>query len=86
MTELQTCPKCGGRLKFGRVKQYTTFTEKRRDCTKCPYGDKVHVRIEVREELLAVLEIARRAKPVKRQVRVRTLSSPQTKNTRNNRK
>jgi hypothetical protein len=69
-----TCPKCGGKLRIGRVKQHATFTERRRDCCKCDYGDKVHVRVV--EEVLAVIEVAKRAK---REVRKRTFCSVKAK-------
>ena len=72
------CPKCGGRMRLSRVKHYGTFDEKRRDC-KCGRADKIHVRIH--EEVLAVIEVVKRAK---REVRARTLSSTQTKKRRDN--
>ncbi len=78
MTALQTCPKCGGKMKFGRVKQHGAFTEKRRDCA-CGHGDKVHVRIT--EEILAIIVVAKRAKQV---VRTRTQKPTQTKKARQN--
>ena len=67
-------------MKCGHCKTWPTFTERYRDCVnpKCKHSDKIHVRIEVREELLAVIEIAKRAKP-KKQFRTRKLTRPQTK-------
>ena len=81
MSNLQACPKCGKQMKIGRVRTHSTFTERRRDCRECGHGDKIHVRIEVREELLAIIDVAKRAKRV---VRQRTLKATQTKTTRNN--
>jgi len=72
------CAKCGGRVKFSRVRHYDTFDEKRRDCA-CGWSDKIHVRI--REEVLAVIAVAKRTKRV---VRLRTLQPPQKKTIRNN--
>lgn len=80
----EQCPKCGGRLKIGRVRHHNTFTEKRRDCCDCPYGDKVHVRIV--EEILAIIDVSRRAKQPKRKVRVRTFEPTQAKKPRQNTK
>ena len=37
------------------------FIERRRDC-KCGHADKVFVRIEVREEVLKIIEVAKRHK------------------------
>lgn len=78
MSDLHQCPRCGGRMRFSRIRRHATFEEKRRDCS-CGHADKVHVRIV--EELLSVIEVVKRSK---REVRTRTLSSPKVKTTRDN--
>ena len=73
MSTTSTCPNCGQRLKSGRVKTHASFVERRRTCG-CGHADKIHVRIH--EEILKVIEVVRRAKPV---VRKRTLLRPTKK-------
>jgi hypothetical protein len=70
-------------MKFGHVKKRATFTERRRDCTKCGHGDKVHVRVVVREEILAIIDIERRAKR-KKVFRTRNLKPTPRQSARDN--
>lgn len=79
MSTATTCPACGSRMKLGRIVDHGSFVSKRRDCTNasCGHADKVHVR--VKEEILAVIAVAKR-----RLVRKRTLQPPQTKTSRKN--
>ena len=79
MTILQTCPKCGGRLKLSRVVELENRIQKRRDCS-CGYADVVHVR----QEITAIIEVAKRAKKLSPKVRRRTSHRPLTKKPRHN--
>jgi len=56
VTELQTCPKCGGRVKFSRIHPVGSSTSKRRDCPKCGHADTVLV-----QEIYHIIEAATRA-------------------------
>jgi transcriptional regulator NrdR family protein len=64
VTDSHTCPNCDGRMRFSRVRTHETFTERRRECCKCGHRDKVHVRI--REEVVAIIDVAKRSKKLVR--------------------
>jgi hypothetical protein len=76
MSDLQTCPKCGGRMKFSRVKQRGNFIDKRRDCA-CGHVD----RVLIRQEIAKIIEVT---KKLSGSVRPRSPAPPQTKTRRNN--
>lgn len=75
-TDVTTCPKCGGKMKLGRVRQHTGFTEKRRSCEACGHHDKVYVKVVT--EILKIVEVLKREKQL---VRVRTKGQQKTKRT-----
>jgi hypothetical protein len=81
MTELQTCPNCGGRVKFSRIHQVGSSTSKRRDCPKCGHADTVLI-----QEIYRIVEVAKRAKKLPRRFRMRKAQPPQTTKPRKNRK
>jgi hypothetical protein len=81
MTKLQTCPKCGARMKFSRVHQVASSTSKRRDCPKCGHADTVLV-----QEIYRIIEVAKRAKKFPSQFRMRKPRRPQATKSRDNRK
>lgn len=79
MTQLQTCPKCGGRMRLSRIHQVGTSTSKRRDCRDCGHADTVLI-----QEIYRIVEVAKRQQKSADEFRIRKSQPTQSKKSRQN--